>query len=142
MDNKVIYIDNSKNDSDINVDINDDEYQTFKDIVEGKFVKREKTVVDINTLLSKIDNGDEFVFTIGQNGCSSCQKFDLVIDKYVKEGYVLHYIYANADNVDALLELYTKADNEVPDDRGPMMYAPTTFYVKGGVMLDAYVGDF
>ena len=44
--------------------------------------------------------------------------------------------------VEELLDLYAKADTEVADDRGPMMYAPTTFYVKGGVMLDAYVGDF
>ena len=123
---------------------NREEYEEFKKIVSGHYVKR-KTVLTSSQIMEKINNGDEFVFTIGQYGCSGCASFETTINRYLQDGNDLYYVYANDINDfqigDFINYAFSKIANEIASDREIGAYTPTTIYVKNGVFMDGYQGN-
>ena len=120
-----------------------EEYEEFKKIVEGYYVKR-KVVLSSQEMLNKINSGDEFVFTLGQHGCGACFSFEVAINKYLQDGNDLYYVYLN-DYTDEYLydfvtTVFNKIELEIPSDREIGQYTPTTIYVKNGVFVEAFQG--
>ena len=126
------------------VDVTDrEEYEEFKKIVNGHYVKR-KIVLNSSEMLDKINSGDEFVFTIGQYGCSACAAFETTINRYLQDGNDIYYVYANdtsdPNRGDFINYAFSKIANEIQADREIGHFTPTTIYVKNGEFKDAYQG--
>lgn len=126
------------------VDVKDrEEYEEFKKIVNGHYVKR-KIVLNSSEMLDKINSGDEFVFTIGQYGCSACEAFETTINRYLQDGNDMYYVYVNdtsdPDRGNFINYAFSKLALEIQADREIGEFTPTTIYVKDGEFKDAYQG--
>ncbi len=81
--------------------------------------------ISFSTLTKKLDNGDTFVFTVIQDGCTHCAvfepRYEEVINEYKIDAFILNFSNVSDSEYEQFVKIF-----------GPKIGTPTTFFIFDG----------